>query len=129
MCYVTMSTAQKLKFSVMNFFSRCKQGTAKLFTFTEAILNGKLYIFCRVATIYIPAKLIIIVKFLALWIWLFEMLEIWWLINNMKSLYYILLFNLAWIKIRLLEGKVQEETLKIQQQHDQMVKKVMRLNS
>ena len=98
MCYVTMSTAQKLKFSVMNFFSRCKQGTAKLFTFTEAILNGKLYIFCRVATIYIPAKLIIIVKFLALWICLFEMLEIWWLINNMKSLYYILLFNLAWIK-------------------------------
>ena len=129
MCYVTMSTAQKLKFSVMNFFSRCKQGTAKLFTFTEEILHGKLYIFCRVATIYIPAKLIIIVKFLALWIWLFEMLEIWWLINNMKSLYYILLFNLAWIKIRLLEGKVQEETLKIQQQHDQMVKKVMRLNS
>ena len=93
-----MPTAQKFKFSIMNFFSRCKQGTAKLFTFTEEILHGKLYIFCRVATIYIPAKLIIIAKFLALGIYLFEMLEIWWLINNMKSLYYILFFNLAWIK-------------------------------
>ena len=32
------------------------------------------------------------------------------------------------LKVRLLEGKVQEETLKIQQQHDLMVKKVMKFN-
>ena len=28
------------------------------------------------------------------------------------------------LKVRLLEGKVQEETLKIQQKHDEMVQKV-----
>ena len=59
----------------------------------------------KVAPIYIPAKLIIIAKFLALWICLFETLEIWWLINNMKSLYYILVFQLAWIKSSFTRGQ------------------------
>ena len=39
------NTAQKMKFSVKNFFSKCdqiwKQETADLVAFTEEILNGK----------------------------------------------------------------------------------------
>ena len=33
-------TAQKMKFSIKNFFSKC------VVTFTEEILNGKLYFLC-----------------------------------------------------------------------------------
>ena len=39
-------TAQKMKFSIKDFFSKCfPQETADLVTFTEEILNGKLYFF------------------------------------------------------------------------------------
>ena len=34
--------AQKMKFSIKDFFSECDQSAADLVTFTEKILNGKL---------------------------------------------------------------------------------------
>ena len=41
-------TAQKKKFSIKDFFSKCGQirSSANLFTFTEEILNGKLHFLC-----------------------------------------------------------------------------------
>ena len=48
------NTAQKLKFSIKDFFSKCDQirrkpqKTANLVTFTEAIVNGKLDFLCSV---------------------------------------------------------------------------------
>ena len=43
-------TAQKMKFSIKNFFSKCdqiwKQETADLVAFAEEILNGKLHFAC-----------------------------------------------------------------------------------
>ena len=40
-------TAQKMKFSIKDFFSKCfPQETADLVTFTEEILNGKLHFLC-----------------------------------------------------------------------------------
>ena len=41
-----MSTAQKMKFSIKDLFSKYDQGTADLVTFTDEILNGKLHCFC-----------------------------------------------------------------------------------
>ena len=43
-------TAQKMKFSVKDFFSKCDKsaGTADLVTFTEEILSGKLHFLCSV---------------------------------------------------------------------------------
>ena len=42
-------TAQKMKFSIKGFFSKCDQTvTADLVTFTEEILNGKLHFLCNV---------------------------------------------------------------------------------
>ena len=40
-----------MKFSIKDFFSKCKQiqKTADLLTFTEEILNGKLHFLCNVA--------------------------------------------------------------------------------
>ena len=38
--------AQKMKLSIRNFFSKCE--TADLVTFTEEILNGKLYFLCSI---------------------------------------------------------------------------------
>ena len=38
-------TAQKMKFSIKDFFRKCDQ-TADLVTFTEEILNGKLHFLC-----------------------------------------------------------------------------------
>ena len=39
-------TAQKMKFSIKDFFSKCDQIPADLVTFTEEILNGKLHFLC-----------------------------------------------------------------------------------
>ena len=39
-------TAQKMKFSFKDFFSKCAQFLADLLTFTEEILNGKLHFLC-----------------------------------------------------------------------------------
>ena len=39
-------TAQKMKFSVKDFFSKCDQFPADLVTFTEKIFNGKLHFLC-----------------------------------------------------------------------------------
>ena len=43
-------TAQKMKFSIKDFFSKCDQNlvtfTEDLVTFTEEILNGKLHFLC-----------------------------------------------------------------------------------
>ena len=39
------NTAQKMKFPIKDFFSKCDQKTADLVTFTEEILNGKLHFF------------------------------------------------------------------------------------
>ena len=45
----TASTAQKMKFSIKDFFSKCNRiHTADLVVFTEEILNGKLHFLCRV---------------------------------------------------------------------------------
>ena len=41
-------TAQKMKFSIKDFFSKCDQ--IPDFTFTEEILNGKLHFLCSVKT-------------------------------------------------------------------------------
>ena len=38
-------TAQKMKFSIKHFFSKCVQ-IRRNFTFTEEILNGKLHFLC-----------------------------------------------------------------------------------
>ena len=38
-----MFTAQKMKFSIKDFFSKCEQETADFVTFTEEILNGKFH--------------------------------------------------------------------------------------
>ena len=45
----SVSTAQKITFSIKDFFSKCAQETADLVTFTKEILNGKLHFFmqCR----------------------------------------------------------------------------------
>ena len=42
------NTAQKMKFSIQDFFSKCDQirRPADLVTFTEEILNGKLHFLC-----------------------------------------------------------------------------------
>ena len=49
-------TAQKMKFSIKDFFSNCGFGhiqeTADLVTFTEEILNGKLNFLCSVTTTF-----------------------------------------------------------------------------
>ena len=39
-------TAQKMKFSIMDFFSKCAGNCADLVTFTEEILNGKHHFSC-----------------------------------------------------------------------------------
>ena len=45
-------TAQKMKFSIKDFFSKCDQIRRKLLvTFTEEILNGKLHFLCSVILI------------------------------------------------------------------------------
>ena len=44
-------TAQNMKFSIKDFFSKCvqiPQETADLVAFTEEILNGKLHFLCSV---------------------------------------------------------------------------------
>ena len=43
-------TAQKMKFSIKDFFSKCDQ-IPDLVTFTEEILNGKLHFLCSVISI------------------------------------------------------------------------------
>ena len=43
-----VNTAQKLKFSIKDFFSKCDQTCADFVTFTEEILNGKLDFLCSV---------------------------------------------------------------------------------
>ena len=43
----TLHTAQKMKFSIEDFFGKCDQiRSADLVTFTEEILNGKLHFLC-----------------------------------------------------------------------------------
>ena len=41
------TTAQKMKFSIKDFFSKCDQFPADLITFTDEILNGNLHFLCR----------------------------------------------------------------------------------
>ena len=49
---ISVITAQKLKFSIKDFYSKCDQicsilqETAELATFTEEIVNGKLHFLC-----------------------------------------------------------------------------------
>ena len=44
-----IATAQKMKFSIKNFFSKCDvYDVYDLVTFTEEILNGKLHFLCSV---------------------------------------------------------------------------------
>ena len=47
------NTAQKRKFSIKDFFSKCivPQFTVDLVTFTEEILNGKLHFLCSVRSL------------------------------------------------------------------------------
>ena len=48
---IAFNTAQKMKFSIKNFFSKCShnwQETADLVAFTEENLNGKLHFLCSV---------------------------------------------------------------------------------
>ena len=49
---ITTVTAQKIKFFIKDFFSKCDQincdqETADLVTYTEEILNGKLHFLCN----------------------------------------------------------------------------------
>ena len=46
-CYV-VSTAQKMKFLINDFFSKYDQESVDLGTFTEEIINGKLHFLCNV---------------------------------------------------------------------------------
>ena len=49
--YGAIITAQKMKFPIKNFFSKCDQirrRSADLVTFTEEILNGRLHSLCSV---------------------------------------------------------------------------------
>ena len=49
--YRSHHTAQKMKFSINDFFSKCNQirwKTVDLVTFTDEILNGKLYFLCSI---------------------------------------------------------------------------------
>ena len=41
-----ISTAQKMKISIKDFFSKCDQFPADLVTFTEEIVNGNLRFLC-----------------------------------------------------------------------------------
>ena len=43
----TLITAQKLNFSIKDFFSKNPKFSADLVTFTEEIFHGKLYIFVQ----------------------------------------------------------------------------------
>ena len=47
------NTAQKIKFSIKDFFRKCTvpQFTVDLVTFTEEILNGKLHFLCSVRSL------------------------------------------------------------------------------
>ena len=47
---INVDTAQKLKFSIKYFFSKCDQirNFSNLVTFTEEILNGELHFLCSV---------------------------------------------------------------------------------
>ena len=40
------TTAQKMKFSIKDFFSKCYQFPADLIAFTDEILNGNLHFLC-----------------------------------------------------------------------------------
>ena len=40
--------AQKMKFSIKDFFSKCDQIHRKLVTFTEEALHGKLHFLCSI---------------------------------------------------------------------------------
>ena len=44
---VAKYTGQKMKFSIMDFFSKCDQFPADLVKFTEEILDGKLRFLCN----------------------------------------------------------------------------------
>ena len=47
----SVDTAQKMKFCIKDFFSKCDQickEAADLVTFTEEILNGKVHFLCSV---------------------------------------------------------------------------------
>ena len=49
--FIPSSTAQKIKFSIKDFFSKCdqmQQFPADLVTFTEETLNGKFHFLCSV---------------------------------------------------------------------------------
>ena len=46
-------TAQKMKFSIKDIFSKCEISSVNLFRFTEEILNGKLHFLCSVVTDHI----------------------------------------------------------------------------
>ena len=41
-------TAQKTKFFIKDFFSKCDQFFEEMVTFTEEILNGKIHFLCSV---------------------------------------------------------------------------------
>ena len=43
---VQIFTAQKMKFYIKGFFSKCDQIRRKLVTFAEEIFNGKLHFLC-----------------------------------------------------------------------------------
>ena len=54
-----VNTAQKMKFSIKDFFSKCE--TADLVKFFEEILNGKLHFLCSVRFIHfapLPLKVV-----------------------------------------------------------------------
>ena len=62
-------TAQKMKFSIKDFSSKCDQ-IADLVTFTEKILNGKLHFLCS-ANVRFAERLICVLSFhsrIHLWI-------------------------------------------------------------
>ena len=52
-----IQTAQKMKFTIEGFFSKCDQiHRANLVTFTEEILNGKFHFLCSESTKLITSK-------------------------------------------------------------------------
>ena len=56
---ITESTAQKMKFSIKDFFSKCDQIRA----FTEKIFNGKLHFLCSAVLLFL--KIFVSVSLLA----------------------------------------------------------------
>ena len=54
--------AQKMRFSIKNFFSQCDAETGDLVPLTEEILNGKLHFMCKVTNDFSSASRTLLIR-------------------------------------------------------------------